>query len=306
MAVQPLVVGSRESELAQCQARLLMSAWQAAFPDQPTVLKTFKTTGDRQLTEKLSAVGDKGLFVKELEVALLADDIDVAIHSLKDMPGELPEGLSLRSFGKRADPRDVLLSVRYADFNALPPQAVVGTASTRRLAMLQRLRPDLVYKTIRGNLQTRYQKLADGDYDAIVLAAAGVHRLGWADRIRYVFDPETELVPAPGQGTLAVEYRTKDDALATRLAQLSDGHTQTMMLAERQVLQTLEGGCHTPVGAYAFLNDNASQYSLVVQLLSPDGHWAETRQAEFTPQIAVKTAQALAASLKPSILPGTK
>ncbi len=294
-----LMVGSRESELAQCQSRAFMAQWQNTYTDTTTSLKTFKTTGDIQQKEKLSEIGDKGLFTKELEIALLAGDIDVAIHSMKDMPGELPEGLALSSFGKREDPRDVMLSVNYSDFQSLPEGAVMGTSSTRRLAMLKRLRPDLTYKNIRGNLQTRYRKLDAGEYDAIILAAAGVHRLGWQERIKYYFNPQTELIPAPGQGILAVEYKQSDQVTQTKLNQLLDADTQTAMLAERTILKTLEGGCHTPLGAYAkALSDG--QFEIIVQLLSPDGSQHQTLSEKFTAESAVETAEKLANQLKNS------
>lgn len=292
-----LTVGSRESTLAQHQAKVFVAQWAELLPQQQVTLKTFKTTGDIQLQDKLSEIGDKGLFTKELEVALLEKQIDVAVHSMKDMPGELPQGLVLTSFGKREDSRDVLLSLQYNDFDSLPPGAVIGTSSTRRLAMLKRLRPDLTYKNIRGNLQTRYAKLQAGDYDAIILAAAGVHRLGWQDRITYYFDPLTQLIPAPGQGVLAVEYRQLDSATAASLINLQDEATQTAMIAERTVLKTLEGGCHTPVGAYAQpLGDN--QYKLTVQLLSPDGQHSSQLSENFTKQTAESVAANLATQLK--------
>ncbi len=264
-----LRVGSRESELAQIQARHVMALLQARFPELTLTLATFRTTGDRHLEQRLSEIGQKGLFVKELEAALLAGEIDLAVHSLKDMPGELPEGLVLASAGEREDPRDVLVSRNGEPLFDLRKGAVIGTSSTRRVAMLRRLRPDVVCENIRGNIQTRLRKLDGGQYDAIVLAAAGMHRAGLRERITRYFDPVDELVPAPGQGILAVEYREADEITAKHLAAISYPETAAAMAAERTVLATLEAGCHTPLGAHAQVN--GERLTMHIRLLSQDG-----------------------------------
>jgi hydroxymethylbilane synthase len=214
-------------------------------------LTTYKTQGDLVLDTSLSQVGDKGLFVKELEVALLQGEIDIAIHSLKDMPGEQPAGLALQSIGEREDPRDVLITPGHILFQFLPEAAVVGTSSLRRIAQFKRLRGDVSYETIRGNLNTRLKKMEDGLYQGIILAAAGVHRLGWATRIAQYFDPVEQCIPAVGQGILAVEFRQDDARVAEWLMPLEVSQVNTVMMAERAFLKTLQGGCQVPLGAYA-------------------------------------------------------
>ncbi len=272
-----LRLGSRESPLALVQAEFVAGLLRARFPHLAVEIRTFKTQGDRVLDVALSKVGDKGLFVKELETALLAGEIDLAVHSMKDMPSTLPEGLSLVSAGPREDARDVLLDGQGRVLDALPAGAVVGTSSLRREAQLRRLRPDLRFEVIRGNLQTRLRKLEKGQYDAIVLAAAGVHRLGWQDKVSQYFDPWDGVVPAVAQGILAVEYRGDD----CRVAELTDGlrlhAVETARLAERAVLAGLEGGCQLPLGAYCRAFE--AEYRLRAVVLSPDG--AACVQAEL-------------------------
>ncbi len=282
-------VGSRESELAQAQARHIMALLTARFPELDCTLTTFKTTGDLNQTNRLSEFGEKGLFTKELEVALLENQIDLAVHSLKDMPGKIPEGLALISAGTREDPRDVLISKNHMALEQFPAGSVIGTSSTRRVAMLKRCRPDVVCENIRGNLQTRLRKLDEGQYDAILLAAAGVHRLGWQERVTQYLDPENDFVPAPGQGILGVEYRALDKALEETLGAIQDPATQAAMLAERSVLIEMEAGCHTPLGVHAKLvkpeslvGDIAGEEErlmLTVILLSPEGQQAIRQQA---------------------------
>ncbi len=264
-------VGSRESELAQAQSRHVMALLKEQFPDCDCSLTTFKTTGDLNQESKLSEMGEKGLFTKELELALLENSIDIAVHSMKDMPGELPEGLVLESAGLREDPRDVLISKNNLSLEALSAGAIVGTSSTRRIAMLKRCRPDLVCENIRGNLQTRLRKLKEGQYDAIILAAAGVHRLGWQERISQYLDSEEKFIPAPCQGILAVEYRLGDDETKEKLQAIQDPKTQLVMTAERAVLIQLEAGCHTPLGVYAKPINDENKLDLRIILLSPDG-----------------------------------
>lgn len=246
-----LRVGSRESVLALVQARHVMALLTRAWPELTVQLKTFKTQGDLELDTSLSKIGDKGLFVKELETALYAGEIDIAVHSMKDMPSELPEGLTITTVGDREDPRDVLLATGHVLFQFLNPQARVGTSSLRRVAQFKRLRRDLCYETIRGNLQTRYRKMEEGQYQGIILAAAGVHRLGWQPKVAQYFDPVTESIPAVCQGILGVEFRQGDFAVAERLSALSHPAVEAAAVAERAFLRTVEGGCQVPVGAYA-------------------------------------------------------
>lgn len=291
-----LQVGSRESPLALAQAHQVIALLQAAWPKLTIELKTFKTQGDIVLDTALSKIGDKGLFVKELEQAMLQGEIDVAVHSCKDLPSVLPWGLAIHSAGPREDARDVLISKEGLRFQDLPSGAVVGTSSLRRVAQLKRLRPDLKYRDIRGNLQTRLSKLEEGSYQAIVLAAAGVHRLGWQDKIIQYFDPATELLPAVAQGILAIEFR-EDDAWTRDLLQgLVVPEVETAMLAERAVLRTLEGGCQVPMGAYAQL-DSSGYFALQAIVLNLEGTQWIADQIGFQAAQAEVTCQAFAHQL---------
>lgn len=276
-----LRVGSRESPLALVQTHWVMAQLEQQFPELTMRLETFKTQGDRFLEAPLSEIGDKGLFVKELEEALLANQIDLAVHSLKDMLSVLPAGLSMQSVGKRADARDVLLTVDGTGFNQLPAGAVVGTASLRRVAQLKRLRSDLDYQTVRGNLQTRLAKLEAGEYQALILAAAGVERMGWQPKITGYFDPLTETIPAVGQGILAVEYRADDASTKQCLDVLMHPPTQTAMVAERAFLRQIEGGCRLPIGGYA-QPISKNTYHLHGIVLSLDGTKVIAGQTSFT------------------------
>lgn len=264
-----LRLGSRESPLALAQTEMVRAALARTWPQLQLEIRTFKTQGDLILDKALSKAGDKGLFVKELEAALLNREIDLAIHSMKDMPGDLPLGLSLVSVLEREDPRDVLISINGQPFMNLLPGAVIGTSSLRREAQLRRLRPDLRYEVIRGNLQTRYRKLEEGQYDAIILAAAGVHRLGWQERITQAFDPWEETIPAVAQGILGVEFRSDDNRIAAYLSPLQKRPVEIARQAERAVLQGLAGGCQLPLGAYC--REVFDGFEMRGTVLSPDG-----------------------------------
>ncbi len=290
-----LRLGSRESPLALAQANLVAQALQAVWPQLAIEIITFKTQGDLILDKALSKAGDKGLFVKELEVALLLDQIDLAVHSLKDMPGELPERLALVSVLEREDPRDVLLSNNGVSFENLPPDAVIGTSSLRREAQLKRLRPDLKYEVIRGNLQTRLRKLEEGTYDAIILAAAGVHRLGWQERIVQAFDPWTQSIPAVAQGILGVEFRSDDNRMAEALAPLQIHSVEIARKAERAVLAGLSGGCQLPLGAYC--QEFSDGFRMRGVVLSPDGKNIVEAECPVDPNDPVGSGEAFAAEL---------
>lgn len=294
MSIQ-LRLGSRDSELALTQTRLVEVALMQAWPSLRAEIRPFKTQGDLILDTALSKVGDKGLFVKELEIALLQGEIDLAIHSMKDMPGELPEGLALQSALRREDARDVLLSRTGERFEDLPPGAVVGTSSLRREAQLRRRRPDLNYQTIRGNLQTRYRKLQEGPYQAIVLAAAGIHRLGWQDRISQYFDLDEQL-PAVCQGILGVEFRLADCVVREYLPAIQHAEVEAVVRAERTLLQGLQGGCQLPLGGHARpLGEDRFQLNGIV--LSPDGSLQVTGSREFTASEADAAGRELAEEL---------
>ncbi|MBW3656364.1 MAG: hydroxymethylbilane synthase, partial [Gemmatimonadetes bacterium] len=245
-----LRIASRGSELALWQSRAVEAALRAADPSLEVRIDVIRTTGDRIQDVPLAKIGDKGLFTKELDSALLAGDADLAVHSLKDVPTRLPEGLALAAVTVREDPRDVVLLApgRTSGLDALEPGARVGTSSLRRRAQLQALRPDLEVLDLRGNLNTRLAKLDRGDYDAIILAAAGVRRLGWEDRISESLDPG-QWLPAVGQGALAVVCRADRPDVLDRLRALHDPLTAACTTAERALLRALEGGCQVPIGA---------------------------------------------------------
>jgi len=261
-------IGTRASALALWQAEWVKSELEKKYPGMTVTLTKIKTTGDKILDVPLAKVGGKGLFVKEIEEALLAGQVDVGVHSLKDMPSELPDALTLGAFPPREDPCDVLLGRRDGGWDALPAGAVVGTSSPRRRAMVLARRPDLRTEPIRGNVETRLEKLHAGAYDALIMAAAGLTRLGLSPPHRTPLDP-AEFVPAVGQGVLAVEARQADRELLELLRGVDDTRTRLAALAERAFLARLGAGCHTPVAAHARLDGEALVLTGVVS--SPDG-----------------------------------
>ncbi len=252
-------IGTRGSLLALAQARAVAAALEGA----ETELVPMRTEGDRLAEARLAVVGGKGLFVREIEEALLRGDIDVAVHSLKDLPADQPPGLALAAFPRREDARDVLVARQPATLATLSRGARVGTSSPRRRALLLARRPDLVVEPIRGNVDTRLRKLAGGEYDAVVLAAAGLHRLALAPEHRSLLDPE-EFVPAVGQGIIVVQARADDPATLGALARVDDAATHACALAERAYLARLGASCNTPMAAYARLTSGALHMSAVV------------------------------------------
>ena len=255
-----LTIASRGSQLALWQARWVQA--RLAELARESRIEIIKTTGDKITDVPLAKVGGKGLFTKEIEEALLDRRADLAVHSLKDLPTELPVGLTLAATPRREDARDALVGRR---LDELAPGAKVGTSSLRRAAQLMRLRPNVVVESIRGNLDTRLRKLAEGRYDAILLACAGLKRMGWADRIAEILEPET-MCPAAGQGALAVETRAGEEHL---VAQLEDPATRAAVTAERAVLGALGGGCQTPIGAHARVENG--RIVLLAVMIAPDG-----------------------------------
>ncbi|GAB4399657.1 MAG: hydroxymethylbilane synthase [Rhodoferax sp.] len=251
-AMTHLTIATRESRLALWQAHHVQAALEAR--GHTVRLLGMTTRGDQILDRTLSQVGGKGLFVKELEVALEQGRADLAVHSLKDVPMDLPEGFALGCVMAREDPRDAFVSPHYATLEALPQGARVGTSSLRRMVMLHALRPDLIIEPLRGNLDTRLRKLDEGHYHAIVLAAAGLKRLGLGDRIRYTFDT-TQLLPAAGQGALGIEIRSQRSDVEQALAPLADPTTWLSVTAERAVSRALGGSCSMPLAAHATLAD---------------------------------------------------
>lgn len=244
---RPIVIATRESQLALWQARHVQAL--LARRGHDVRLLGMTTRGDQILDRALSQVGGKGLFIKELEVALEDGRADIAVHSLKDVPMVLPEGFALGCVMQREDPHDAFVSPRYARLEELPPGAVVGTSSLRRQVLLHALRPDLAIEPLRGNVNTRLHKLDEGRYAAIVLAAAGLKRLGLGERIRGTFPPE-QMLPAAGQGALAIEVRSDRQDLLQLLAPLADHATWLTVTAERAVSRAMGGSCSMPLAAH--------------------------------------------------------
>ena len=266
MSASPIRIGTRGSPLALRQAGVVAERLRALAPGRPVEVVPMKTAGDRLAQVSLGEFGGKGLFVKELEEALLDGRVDVTVHSLKDMPAELPEGLCLAAFPSRDDPRDVLVSRAGGGIADLPPAATVGTSSLRRRVLLLAARADLKIEAIRGNVDTRLAKLAAGGWDAIVVAAAGLARLGLTPAGARPLEPD-EFVPAVGQGILAVEGRSSDRELRALLARVDDPATRAQAEAERAFLCYLGASCHTPVAAHArLLNGELTLDGLVASL----------------------------------------
>lgn len=245
---EKLVIGTRGSKLALWQSNYIKDEVEK-LTGLPVELKLIKTTGDKILDVPLAKVGGKGLFTKEIEVELLDGRVDLAVHSMKDVPTELPETLEICAMPPRVDPRDVIVSGAGYDLITLPHAAKLGTSSLRRVAQVRALRPDLEIVDVRGNLDTRMNKAETGEVDAVILAAAGITRLGWQSRITS-YIPTEQMVSAVGQGAIGVEIREHDDFMQEVCAKLSDLATMTCVAAERVVMRTLEGGCQVPIGAY--------------------------------------------------------
>jgi hydroxymethylbilane synthase len=243
-------IATRGSRLALWQAHHVRDLLLAGTPGLVVELLTIRTVGDRILDTPLAKIGGKGLFIKELEQALLEQRADIAVHSMKDVPVELPPALHIPAVLGREDPRDCLVTRTAADLAVLPAGAVVGTSSLRRRSQLLMLRPDLVLRDLRGNVTTRLDKLAAGEFDAIVLAAAGLERLGLAGRIRIRF-AVTEMLPAIGQGVIGIECRRDDAGVEALLAPLEDAAARDALRAERALNETLQGGCQVPIAGHA-------------------------------------------------------
>lgn len=283
--------GSRESRLAVVQSELLLEPIRRACPEAQVELITMKTTGDRILDRTLDQVGGKGLFTRELEQALLDGVIDFTIHSLKDVPMELPESLPLVAFSRREDPRDCLVLPRGA--SELAPDKPIGCSSQRRRLQLQQLYPDHAIAPIRGNVLTRLDKLDSGEYAALVLAAAGLKRLGLEHRIHRFFSTE-EMLPAAGQGILAVQSRRDVDC--TPLQVIHEPEAASCALAERSFIRTLNGGCSSPMAAYAAIKNGI--LTLTGLYVSPDGAVVQRADILGPPDQAEALGRALAHHLK--------
>jgi hydroxymethylbilane synthase len=263
-----IIIGSRGSALALAQATWTQKQIQTRFPDIEVAVEIIKTSGDKDVTSSLRAPSTVGVFVKEIEQALLDGKIDIAVHSMKDLPTEIPDGLHIAAVPEREDTRDALITNLAADLARLPAGARVGTGSLRRQAQILTLRPDLNVMDIRGNLDTRLKKLRDGAYDAIILACAGLRRLGLQNQISSILE-HSQMLPAPGQGALAIEARKGDSRIEAIAAELNHRPTALAVFAERSFLQNMGGGCNVPVGVHGHIEQNVIQIDALVA--SPDG-----------------------------------
>lgn len=289
-----LIIASRESALAMWQARHIQACLQALYPDTTVEILGMTTTGDQILDSPLARIGGKGLFVKELEQALADGRADLAVHSMKDVPMNLPEGFALAATGEREDPRDAFISVRYTRLEDLPEGSVVGTSSLRRQSQLQARFPHLKIESLRGNLQTRLRKLDEGQYAAIILAAAGLKRLGMEERITQLIAPENS-IPAVGQGALGIEIRADRDDMRELLNPLNHPDTAACVEAERAMSRALAGSCTVPLGAYAHIENGALRMTGFVA--SVDGREMVRDSVEGAPQDADALGRALAQKL---------
>jgi len=263
-----LVIGTRSSKLALWQANHIAECIRTQYPEIEVTLRHIVTTGDKILDVPLAKIGGKGLFTKELENAMLAQEIDLAVHSLKDMPTQLPAGLVLAAITERVDPGDALLSPKYGEIDKLPQGAKVGTSSLRRKAQLLKYRPDLRICDLRGNLDTRLKKMETEGFDAIILAVSGLKRLGWQELITQILPTEICL-PAVGQGALAIEARASDEEVLSMVEFLNHQPTRWAVEAERAYLAEAEGGCQIPIGVYGQLAEEKLLLEAVI--LSVDG-----------------------------------
>ena len=250
-----IIIATRESPLALWQAEHVQALLRERYPEKDVKLLGMTTKGDQILDKTLSKIGGKGLFVKELEVAMQEGSAHLAVHSLKDVPMELPEGFVLAAVSSREDPRDAFVSPRYETLESMPAGSVVGTASLRRELMLRSKFPHLVVKPVRGNVGTRLRKLDSGEYDALIMASAGLKRLGLEERIREIISDEISL-PSPGQGALGLECLANDEKTREAVAFINDEQTRACCLAERAVSRALGGSCQVPLAAYATITDS--------------------------------------------------
>ena len=264
--MRKIKIGTRASRLALWQAEFVAAELRKFFPTLEIELVKVRTTGDKILDAPLAKIGGKGLFTKELELQLANGAIDLAVHSLKDVPNELPDGFKIAAITKRAQPFDAFISNNFPTFASLPKNSVVGTSSLRRAAQLLNMRPDLQIKNLRGNVETRLKKLDAGDFDAIILAAAGLERLGYFARIRELL---TEIIPAAGQGALAIETRADDDEISSYVQSLNDAETCAAIAIEREFLKEVGGSCQIPVGVFATVD--GAQITVRAIISSLDG-----------------------------------
>ena len=269
-----IVLGSRGSQLALWQTNHVKTTLEKHFPEINLEIKIIKTTGDKMLDVALAKIGDKGLFTKQIETALLNGEIDLAVHSLKDLQTVQPQGLCIGAVSKRETPNDVLIAKKYRSIDELPKNAKVATGSLRRKSQLLHYRPDLQIFEIRGNLQTRFAKFDESDLDAMILAFAGVHRMNLDVKISQII-PFEIMLPAVGQGAMAIEIRQEDIELKELLRVLDDAETRDCITAERAFLRSLEGGCQVPIGANAVLINDGIHLKGMVGSLDGSVNWRE-------------------------------
>ena len=279
---QTIRIATRKSALAMWQAHYVEGLFNQHFPEVNIELVPMSTQGDRILDTPLAKIGGKGLFIKELEVAMQNNIADLAVHSMKDVPVAFPEGFGLHCICERENPYDAFVSNEYQSLDELPHQAVVGTSSLRRQAQLKALRPDIVIKDLRGNVNTRLKKLDDGEYNAIILAAAGLIRLGMQNRIKHELSSD-QCLPAVGQGAVGIECRNDNNELIAMLQKLNHAETALRVHAERAMNATLEGGCQVPIGSFAEYHNN--QLSMQALVASVDGKNILKTQATTNCQI---------------------
>lgn len=299
MHKQKLVVGTRSSQLALWQADFVIGELKKKYPELVVEKRLMTTKGDKILNAPLAKIGGKGLFTKELETAMLEGEIDIAVHSLKDMPVVVPEGLVITAITQRADPGDAFVSTKYESFQQLPAGAKVGTSSLRRKAQLLHARPDLQIEDLRGNVNTRLRKMEEENFDGIILACAGLKRLGFGDKIRQVL-PQTMCLPAVGQGALAIECRQADKETRELLEFLNDRCTRLCTEAERGFLATVEGGCQVPVGVHAVSAEAGIRVEAVIASLDGitllrDALEAEVKDVQEARAVGVNLAEKLLA-----------
>ncbi len=268
MKKNTIIIGTRSSKLALWQADYVADCLRKEYPELTVEKKLMTTRGDKILDAPLAKIGGKGLFTKELETEMLEGGIDLAVHSLKDMPTEVPEGLMIAAVTRRFDSEDAVVSPRYRTLEGLPQGAKVGTSSLRRKAQLLAIRPDLRIADLRGNVDTRLRKLEEDSFDAVILAAAGLKRLGYEDRITQILSKD-RMIPAVGQGALAIEVRQQDRETQKLISFLNDKDTRCCAAAERAFLRRVEGGCQVPVGVHADMEGDVLTMKAVIA--SPDG-----------------------------------
>ena len=292
-----LIIATRGSKLALWQANWVKGEIESAFAGTTVALNIIKTTGDKITDVPLAQVGGKGLFVKEIEEALLDGSADLAVHSMKDVPAELPDGLTLAAIPAREDHRDAFISNNYKTLEELPQGAKVGSSSLRRRAQILAARPDLQVESLRGNVDTRLKRLDEGKFDAILLAAAGLRRLGWKERIT-AYLPEALCLPAIGQGALGLECRVDDPGMAPVMAHFNHADSADAVQAERAFLARLEGGCQVPIAALATISgDQAEQITLTGLVAAEDGSKIVRRAASGPRTDAKKLGVALAETI---------